>query len=95
MKYYKIICWTECPYCLQAKTVMIERGEEFEYCSIDHSQVLLDHYKSIYKHNTVPMIIEMNVSTGQEKFIGGFTDLIEYFAKIFAQGQVRPIDGEG
>jgi glutaredoxin 2 len=24
MKYYKIICWNECPYCLRAKMEMIE-----------------------------------------------------------------------
>ena len=81
MIYYKIICWSECPYCLQAKMVMIDRPEEFEYCAVNHSPLLLEHYKSIYNHDTVPMIIEIDAMTGQEKFIGGYTDLIEYFGK--------------
>jgi len=95
MKYYKIICWSECPYCLQAKMEMIDRPEEFEYCSVNHSRLLLDHYKSIYKHETVPMIIEIDTLTGQEKFIGGYTDLIKYFTKKDIESEILTPDGEG
>jgi len=95
MKYYKIICWGECPYCLQAKMVMIDRPESFEYCSVDHSPKLLDYYKSTYKQETVPMIIEIDTLTGQEKFIGGYTDLIEYFKKNLVGSQVYDTDGKG
>ena len=79
MIYYKIICWGECPFCLKAKMEMIERRLPFEYCSVDHSNTLLDYYKAIYKQGTVPMIIEIDSHTDQEKFIGGYTDLIKYF----------------
>lgn len=91
MKYYKIICWSECPYCLQAKMAMIQKKLPFEYCSVDHSNTMLDYYKSIYKHGTVPMIVEIN-ETGEEKFIGGYTDLIKYFEKNPAKGQVSNSD---
>ena len=80
MKFYKIICWNECPFCLRAKMEMIDRSLPFEYCSVDHSNQMLLYYKSIYKHDTVPMIVEFS-ETGEEKFIGGFTDLIKYFEK--------------
>jgi len=60
---------------------MIDRPEDYEYCSVNHSPLLLEHYKSIYKHETVPMIVEINTLTGEEKFIGGYTDLIKYFTK--------------
>lgn len=93
MKYYKIICWNECPYCLKAKMEMIERKLPFEYCSVDHSNIMLNYYKAIYKHGTVPMIVELNTSTNEENFIGGFTDLIEYFAKENSQGKVCSLDG--
>ena len=95
MKYYKIICWSECPFCLRAKMVMIDKKLQFEYCAINHSSLLLEHYKSIYSHDTVPMIIEVNTSTGQEKFIGGYTDFIEYFEKSVVEGQVCSVDGDG
>ena len=75
MEYYKIICWSECPFCLRAKTLLLDRGIQFEYCSIDHSRKLLDYYKLVYKHDTVPMIIKINTEDGDEQFIGGYTEL--------------------
>ncbi len=93
MIYYKIICWNECPFCLKAKMEMIARKINFEYCSVDHSNVVLNYYKSIYKHNTVPMIVEIDTLTGQEKFIGGYTDLIEYFRNNPVENQVHNADG--
>ncbi len=78
MKYYKIICWSECPFCLRAKTLMIENKLPFEYCSVDHSNALLNYYKQIYKHDTVPMVIELNTESKDETFIGGYTEFKEF-----------------
>ena len=77
MKYYRIICWTGCPFCVRAKALMIENGMCFEYCSVDHSRDLLNHYRKKYHHNTVPMVIELNTESEHEKFIGGYTELKE------------------
>ena len=77
MEYYKIICWSECPFCLKAKSLLIDKGEQFEYSSVDHSRKLLDYYKKIYKHETVPMIVKLNTESDNEKFIGGYTELKE------------------
>jgi glutaredoxin len=74
MEYYKIICWSECPFCVRAKALMIENGMQFEYCSIDHSRDLLDHYIKKYHQCTVPMIIKINTEDGDEQFIGGYTE---------------------
>ena len=95
MKYYKIICWNECPFCLRAKMEMIERSLPFEYCSVDHSSQMLSYYKTIYKHDTVPMIVEMNTSTDEEKFIGGYTDLIKYFQSRNTSAEICSVDGKG
>lgn len=78
MKYYKIICWSECPFCLRAKALMIENKLPFEYCSVDHSNKLLNYYKMIYKHDTVPMVLELNTESEDEKFIGGYTEFKEF-----------------
>ena len=94
MKFYKIICWNECPFCLRAKMEMIERSLPFEYCSVDHSNQMLVYYKSIYKHKTVPMIIEVDTLTGQEKFIGGYSDLIKYFTKKDIETEICTAGGE-
>ena len=79
MKYYKIICWTECPYCLKAKNLLIQENLPFEYSSVDHSRDLLEHYKTIYNHKTVPMIV-LKEDGLDDKFIGGYTELVEHLA---------------
>lgn len=74
MKYFKIICWSECPFCIRAKNLLIERNEQFEYCSVDHSRDLLEHYKTIYNHNTVPIVVLKGEGV-DDKLIGGYTEL--------------------
>ena len=41
------------------------------------------------------MIVEIDTLTGQERFIGGYTNLIEYFKKQPVAKQVCDIDGKG
>jgi hypothetical protein len=41
------------------------------------------------------MIIEIDTLTGQEKFIGGYTDLIKYFTKTDIEAEICSLDGEG
>ena len=78
MKYYKVICWSACPFCLRAKTLLIKKDLPFEYCSVDNSNTLLDYYKMIYKHDTVPMVIQIDTESKDEQFIGGYTELKEF-----------------
>ncbi len=78
MRYFKIICWAECPYCTRAKNLLIEKGEQFEYCSIDQSSELLAHYKTIYSHGTVPIVVLMEDGL-DDKLIGGYTELVAFF----------------
>lgn len=80
MKYFKIICWTECPFCIRAKMLLIEKGEQFEYCSVDDSPELLNYYKTIYNHNTVPIII-LKEGDMDDKLIGGYTELIKFYER--------------
>jgi glutaredoxin len=76
MKYYRIIAWSNCPYCIRAKEVMIEKGFQFEFCCVTDSKVLLNHYKTIYNYGTVPIIIEKDTESNEERFIGGYSDFI-------------------
>lgn len=77
MKYFKIICWTECPFCIKAKNLLIDNYKEFEYCSVDHSRKLFEHYKTIYNHKTVPIVV-LKEEGLDDKFIGGYTELVEF-----------------
>ena len=80
MKYFKIICWSECPFCIRAKNLLIEQNKQFEYCSVDHSQELLKYYKTIYNHNTVPIII-LKEDNMDDKLIGGYTELKQFLGE--------------
>tara|TARA_A100001515_G_scaffold144429_1_gene148438 strand:- start:1464 stop:1676 length:213 start_codon:yes stop_codon:yes gene_type:complete len=59
--------------------ILSENQKEFECYSLDQQPELLNEIKSTYNWKTVPVIIE--ITEGQEKFIGGFTDLKEYLIK--------------
>jgi len=78
MRYFEIYAWTECPFCIHAKELLIEKGEQFMFCCMDSSDALLSFFKKKYDWNTVPMIIEKHTEKNEEKFIGGFTDLANY-----------------
>ena len=80
MKYFKIICWSECPFCIRAKNLLIEKNKQFEYCSVDHSNELLNHYKTIYNHNTVPIVIIKEEGV-DDKLIGGYTELEQFLVE--------------
>ena len=81
MNYFKIIAWGECPFCVKAKALLLERGYEVEYVVLDHAPELLKFYKSSYGMTTVPIIVYHNIEEGYEKVIGGYTDLVEYFSE--------------
>ena len=75
MRYFKILTRKGCPYCVHAKELLIEKKEQFMFCCLDDSDILLSFFKKKYDWNTVPMIIERYTDSNREKFVGGFTDL--------------------
>jgi len=81
MKYYTIYAWGECPFCVKAKALLIERGCQVQYVILDHASDLLAHYKSIYDMGTVPIVRLVDEGLQIEKTIGGYTDLVEHFAE--------------
>ena len=78
MRYFEIYAWTECPFCVHAKELLIQKGEQFMFCCLDQSDALLAFLKSKYDWDTVPMILEKSTVSNNTKFIGGFTDLVRY-----------------
>ena len=78
MKYFKIIAWSECPFCIKARAALLQKGYEFEYLVMDHAPERLKFYKSIYNMRTVPIVLALNEDFEVEKTIGGYTDLAEF-----------------
>jgi len=78
MRYFEIYAWTSCPYCQDAKELLIGKNEQFMFCCLDQSDSLLEHIKTKWKWQTVPMILEKFTDSDEVNFVGGFTDLVKH-----------------
>jgi|TARA_R110000851_G_scaffold296456_1_gene451612 glutaredoxin len=76
---FRVYTKNGCPYCQMAVQLLADNQKQFECYSLDSQPALLTEIKSTYRWDTVPLIVE--ITEGQEKFIGGFTDLKEYLLK--------------
>tara|TARA_Y100001951_G_C11221255_1_gene228909 strand:+ start:203 stop:460 length:258 start_codon:yes stop_codon:yes gene_type:complete len=76
---FRLYTKNSCPWCHAAVKLLAERQKEFECYAMDQQPELLNEIKSTYRWETVPVVVE--ITEGQEKFIGGFTDLKEYLDK--------------
>jgi len=61
-----------------AVTLLSENQQAFECYALDAQPELLTEIKQTYRWETVPVVVE--ITEGQEKFIGGYSDLKEYLA---------------
>ena len=76
---FRLYTKTDCPYCQMAVRLLAEHQKEFECYALDNQPKLLSEIKQTYRWETVPVVVE--ITEGQEKFIGGFDDLKEYLNK--------------
>ncbi len=76
---FRLYTKANCPFCQMAVHLLAENQKEFECYSLDKQPKLLTEIKKTYQWDTVPIVVE--ITEGQEKFIGGFTDLKEYLNK--------------
>ena len=76
---FRLYTKTDCPYCQMAIRLLSEHKKDFECYALDNQPRLLNEIKSTYRWETVPVVVE--ITQGQEKFIGGFDDLKEYLNK--------------
>ena len=76
---FRLYTKIDCPYCQMAVRLLAEHQKDFECYALDNQPQLLNEIKQTYRWETVPVVIE--ITEGQEKFIGGFEDLKEYLNK--------------
>ena len=74
----KALIWTKdhCPYCVQAKALLTQKGIEIEERKIGHSWTKEQLLESVPTARTVPQIFL------DDKLIGGHDDLIKYFNEV-------------
>ena len=87
-KHYMLVTKSSCPYCQKALELLKEVECSFAYTDMDNDLKLLDTTKKQANWETVPMIWEQTLNWEDEqpeivenKFIGGYTDLLEVFDK--------------
>ena len=76
---FRLYTKANCPYCQMAVRLLAENKKEFECYDLARQPELLNEIQTTYNWNTVPVVVE--ITEGQEKFIGGFNDLKEYLLK--------------
>lgn len=67
-----------CPYCSFAQDYCIAKQKELVYLDYTENIEALKDCMSFYKMKTVPIILENDLNTGLTKFVGGYTDLLNY-----------------
>ena len=66
-----------CPFCIKAQEYLAEQEKNFKIINFKESDCdLLQNIKEAYNWPTVPMIFEVGENIN---FIGGYSNLIEYF----------------
>jgi glutaredoxin 3 len=73
----KAIIWSKyhCPYCDQAKALLLQKGIQFEERKIGDGYTKEELLEAVPTARTVPQIFI------DEQLIGGFTELKSYLAK--------------
>lgn len=74
----KAIVWTKtsCPFCVKAKNFLTEKGILWEERNIEKNWTKEELLQSVPNARTVPQIFIDN------KHIGGYTDLVDYFKNL-------------
>ena len=83
-KYFHVYGAIDCPYCLEAITLLTSLGYEYVLTLIDQSPTYATFIKSGYGHSTIPIVTYCE-SLDQEEFIGGATELTKYLQKTFEE----------
>lgn len=77
---YIIIGRSTCPFCIRAIDYCTAREAEYIFLDYALDTTILEEYKEFYGQGTVPIILSNNLITGKVERVGGYTDLLEYFA---------------
>jgi len=69
---------SSCPYCIRAVDLLSFAGLEHDFFDLEEDREFLQEVKEYYNYKTVPIILKIDGSTGQVKFLGGCSDLEEW-----------------
>jgi len=64
-----------CEYCQSACALLYNKKKLYDFFDHEGDEAFVRQLMDFYEHQTVPLIVENNLETGYNKFIGGFTEL--------------------
>jgi glutaredoxin len=74
-KRYIIYTLSSCGFCSAAKDLLRDKRVEFYEFNLDEDPEFLLQVKKFYDHNTVPVVVENDIESGETNFVGGFSEL--------------------
>jgi|TARA_R110000824_G_scaffold118535_1_gene270840 glutaredoxin len=89
-KYFHIYGAIDCPYCLEAITLLTSLGYEYSLTLIDQSPTYSALIKTAYGHSTIPIVTYCE-NLDREEFVGGADDLVKYLQKSFDKKDTKDL----
>ena len=78
---YIIIGRSTCRFCVMAVDFCSANHAPYVFLDYHEREEILEDYKGFYKQDTVPIILQNNLSTGLTIVVGGYTDLLDALPK--------------
>jgi len=72
---YMIYGVTDCPHCLRAQALCMEKDVDYAWVMMDWSSNYRDYIKEKFGWTTYPIITKLDYKTGEEELIGGHFEL--------------------
>ena len=72
---YTIYGVTDCPHCLRAQALCMDKGVEYVWVNMDWSKDFREWQKGTFNWTTYPIITKLDFQSGDEDLVGGFDEL--------------------
>ena len=69
---------SSCKFCCLACDFLIASKSDHQFFDFEEDRGFLEEAKVFYNFETVPIILENDLSTGKVSFVGGYSDLLEW-----------------
>ena len=72
---YEIYGVTDCPHCLHAQALCMDKGVDYSWVMMDWSKDYRERVKELFNWHTYPIIVKLDIESLEETLVGGFDEL--------------------
>jgi glutaredoxin len=72
---YEIYGVTDCPHCLRAQALCMDKGVDYSWVMMDWSKDYREKVKDLFDWKTYPIIVKLDLDSLEMKVVGGFDEL--------------------